>query len=94
MVDSSYAGQDGILSNSIFGNKGLGIDQDDDGVTPNTPGGPQNYPVLVGAVDFGSATVIAGTLNSSPSTTFTVQFFANSTADPSGYGRGRPTSAR
>src|SRR5262249_22681431 len=33
-----------ILSNSIFGNHGLGIDLGDDGVTLNTPGGPHLGP--------------------------------------------------
>ena len=36
-----------------------------------------------------SATVITGTLNSAPNTTYTLQFFANPTADPSGYGQGQ-----
>lgn len=85
-----------ILSNSIHDNAKLGIDLGGDGVTPNTPGGPhvgpnllQNYPVLTAADSSGTSTTILGTLNSTPNATFTVQFFANPTADPSGYGQGQ-----
>ena len=85
-----------ILSNSIYANQGLGIDLGDDGVTPNHPGGPipgpnnyQNFPVLTSAVSTGGKVVIAGTLNSADSTSYIVQFFANVTADPSGYGQGQ-----
>ena len=87
---------DAILSNSIYGNAKLGIDLGDDGVTPNTPGGPhagpndlQNYPVLNAAATHGGLTGVVGTLNGAPATSFTVQFFANPTADPSGYGQGQ-----
>ena len=85
-----------ILSNSIHDNGGLGIDLGDDGVTLNTPGGPhsgpndlQNFPVILSAVDFDGVTAVMGTLNSTPGTTFTVQFFASAAADPSGYGEGQ-----
>ncbi|MHB1558377.1 MAG: Ig-like domain-containing protein [Isosphaeraceae bacterium] len=87
-----------ILSNSIFGNAGLGIDLGLDGVTPNQPAGQtsatndgQNYPVLLAAADFGAGygTDVKGTLNEAPSTTYTLQFFANPTADPSGHGQGQ-----
>ena len=88
---------DEILSNSIFGNNHLGIDLGGDGVTLNSPGSPhtganllQSFPVLTNAVAFtGLSTVIVGSLNSDPSTTFTLQFFSNPTADPSGYGQGQ-----
>ena len=84
-----------ILSNSIFDNTQLGIDLGDDGVTPNDPGDGdgspnnlQNYPVLTTASVSGNTT-IAGVLNSTPSTQFTIQFFANTACDPSGFGEGR-----
>lgn len=84
-----------ILSNRIYENQKLGIDLGADGVTPNQPGGPhpgpnqlQNYPVLTLADSTGASTVVVGTLNSTPNTTFTIQVFANSGADPSGYGQG------
>jgi hypothetical protein len=84
-----------ILSNSIFSNGRLGIDLNNDGVTPNHPGGPvfganfdQNYPVLDAALTFQGSTLIGGTLNSAANATYTIQFFDNPTADPSGHGQG------
>lgn len=90
--------QNSILSNSIFSNGGLGIDHLIDGVTANDPcdvdGGEsqnplQNFPVLTSASGFGNTTTIQGTLNSTPNTTFTLQFFANAECDPSGFGEGQ-----
>jgi hypothetical protein len=48
----------------------------------------QNYPILASA-SAGSSTLISGTLNGQASTTFTVDFYANPTADPSGFGQGQ-----
>ena len=85
-----------ISFNSIHDNSGIGIDLGDDGVTLNTPGGPhsgpndlQNYPVLISAVSSNGRTIGKGTLNSTPNTTFTIQFFSNPKVDPSGYGQGQ-----
>ena len=85
-----------IVSNSIYANTGLGIDLGNDGVTPNTPGGYyyapnqlQSYPILSPAVVAGTSTTLAGTLTSAPYTTYTIQFFSNPAADPSGYGQGQ-----
>jgi Bacterial Ig domain len=100
VIIGGYSGDDAtgnaILSNSIYGNGALGIDLGDDGVTQNTPGGPhsgpndlQNFPVLSNVATYQGNTYILGTFNSTPSTTFTLQFFANTTADPSGYGQGQ-----
>jgi hypothetical protein len=88
---------DSILSDSIFGNTRLGIDLNNDGVTPNHPGGPvpgganydQNYPVLQMAATFQGSTYVVGTLNSAANSTYTLQFFDNPTADPSGHGQGK-----
>jgi hypothetical protein len=84
-----------ILSNRIFSNSQLGIDLLFDRVTPNTPGGPhsgpnnlQNYPVITSALVSTASTTIAGTLNSAPSTSFTLQFFASAAPDRSGFGQG------
>jgi uncharacterized repeat protein (TIGR01451 family) len=84
-----------ILGNSIFGNTNLGIDIAGDGVTQNDQGdadtGPndrQNYPVIASATISGGLTTIGGTLNSTPGSTFLVQFFGNTDADPSGFGEG------
>jgi hypothetical protein len=98
VISSEFSAATGveILSNSIYANQGLGIDLNDDGVTPNHPGGPitgpnnyQNFPVLFAAATFNGQTYIKGSLNSAPSTSYTVQFFANVTPDPSGYGQGQ-----
>src|SRR5262249_41923389 len=48
----------------------------------------QPAPVLASAVNSKSGTVVQGTLTASPSTTYVLQFFANPTADPSGFGQG------
>ena len=86
----------GILENSIFDNGGLGIDLENDGVTPNDPLDPdtganalQNYPVLTSAVAAGGATTIKGTLNSTPNTLFRIEFFSSQVADPSAQGEGQ-----
>ena len=93
VIGSTSTG-DAIRGNSIYDNGALGIDLGADGVTPNAPGGPhagpnnlQNFPVLTGA-DGGAALAVSGTLNSAPSTTFAIDFFASPTADVSGYGQG------
>jgi hypothetical protein len=88
-----------ILSNSIYNNGMLGINLGFN-TTPNQnmSGGPfqgpndlQNYPVITEVLTYPSysAVAITGTLNSAPNTTYTLQFFANTTADPSGYGEGQ-----
>ena len=96
----AYNGQSGlrvsgtsnaIWSNRIYANGSLGIALGLVGVTPNDDGdadtGPnnlQNYPVLT-AVTAGS---IAGSLDSTPNTTFRIEFYSNSGCDPLGYGEG------
>ena len=87
---------DAILGNAIFANGALGIDLGPAGVTMNTPGGPhtgpnllQNFPVITSATVSSSGTLIVGTLNSAPDTTFTIQFFASASADLSGFGQGQ-----
>ena len=79
-----------ISGNSITANSGLGIDFWNDGVTANDAGdadtGPnnvQNFPVLNSAA-VGNGTTISWTLNSTPNTTFRVEFFANATNDGEG----------
>ena len=44
--------------------------------------------MLTSAVSSSTGTVVAGTLTASPDTTYTLQFFTNTTADPSGSGQG------
>jgi YVTN family beta-propeller protein len=88
-----------IVSNSIYANGGLGIDlgrlgSTFSGVTLNDsfdadtgPNDFQNFP-LIDFVQPGSG-YLRGSLASQPSTTYRVEFFKNSTADPSGYGEGQ-----
>ena len=84
--------------NSIFANKGLGIafDGDTNVPTPNSPGvhssGPnlmQNDPVLLSSSIVNGDVIVHGTLGSSPDGTYTVEFFSNPAADPSGHGQGQ-----
>lgn len=95
-IDSSDETNDNwILQNSIHDNGGLGIDLGADGVTANNdcdngrgPNLLQNFPVLTSAVPSGTGTTIRGTLNSAPNSTFKLQFFSNTSCDPSGFGEG------
>jgi hypothetical protein len=78
-----------ILSNSIYDNGTLGIDLGGTGVTPNDlpvvgdvgPNNLQNKPEITSAkptkVKARKFTTIKGTLNSTPSATFTIQLFRN-----------------
>jgi hypothetical protein len=90
--------------NSVLGNEihdsgttaqHLGIDLSPDGVTPNDAGDAdagannlQNFPVLTSALLSGSHIQIAGTLNSTPNTTFRVELFDALACDASGFGEG------
>ena len=86
-----------IRGNRIFNNGGLGIDLGDDGVTLNDEGDVdtgandlQNYPVLLSATQSAPSAplVLRGTLDSTPDQQFTVDVYASSVPDPSGYGEG------
>jgi CSLREA domain-containing protein len=84
-----------ITANSISSNGGLGIDLTPGGVTPNDPTDPdlgpnglQNYPVITSALAVGGTSRIEGSLNSTPNAPFALHFYANSAADPSGFGEG------
>jgi titin len=86
--------ENAIRLNRVYANVGLGIDLGADGVTANHdcnqvdgPNHWQNYPVLALAQS-GDTTRVTGTLNGMPNTTFTLDFYANAVADPSGYGQG------
>jgi titin len=88
-----------ISGNSIDANGGLGIDlfaSSGGGVTLNDAGDPdnggnhlQNFPVLTAASSTSSQTTVAGTLNSTPNSTFALEFFANPSCDPTGFGEGK-----
>ena len=94
--------QNSIFSNGMLGIDLLAPGTDGNIDAPpgvplqNTPGGPhqganllQNNPVLTSAVSGASSTVITGSLNSTPSETFHLEFFASPTANASGYGEGK-----
>jgi hypothetical protein len=86
-----------LRGNRIFDNAQLGIDLlQPAGVTLNDPDDPdtggnnlQNYPVITFAQSYANGTtVIQGTLDSNPNTTFTMDFYYSAEADPTGYGEG------
>ncbi|NWF69391.1 MAG: tandem-95 repeat protein, partial [Chloroflexi bacterium] len=83
-----------VLGNAIYSNTDLGIDLGANGVTLNDPGDSdtgantlQNFPVLTSAAEF--ATVVGGTLNSTPNTNFRIEIFANTGCDTATYGEGQ-----
>jgi hypothetical protein len=86
-----------IVKNAIYSN-GIGIDLGGDGVTLNDsadsdtgPNNLQNYPLINSVTISGSrflSAAIAGTLNSTPNSTFRVDVYGNVTAGPSGFGQG------
>jgi hypothetical protein len=92
-----------LLGNSIFSNSALGINlsiafDGAGGVTFNDAGdadsGPnnlQNFPTISSVtIPSGNASVtIAGSLDSTPSTTFRLEFFSNEVGDASGFGEGQ-----
>jgi parallel beta-helix repeat protein len=89
----AFNGHDGVLvdqgaSNAIRRNviaghdTGLGIE------LTNNGNNSQAAPVLTAATSDSSGTTIEGTLTSTPDTTFTVEFFADTVCNPSGYGEG------
>jgi hypothetical protein len=90
-----------ISGNSIHDCGGLGIDLfrgifgGTGGVTTNDSGdgdtggnGLQNFPGLLSAETTASSIAFAGTLDTSPSEEFTIEFFSSPSGDPSGFGEG------
>lgn len=85
-----------IRLNRIYGNGGLAIDLDGDGVTQNDRHDPfdadtgsndlQNFPTLRSVTASGGTTTVRGDLRSTPSTTFDVDVFTNPSCDRSGRG--------
>lgn len=87
-----------IINNSIFSNGGLGIDLDDDGVTPNDncdvdvgANDLQNFPVLISATATETGIAIQGTLGtvSGNDTPYRIHFYASPASDPSLHGEGQ-----
>jgi RHS repeat-associated protein/CSLREA domain-containing protein len=84
-----------LEGNLVWGNGALGIDLDPPGITPNDTGdadsGPnnlQNFSLLTSVNSEGVSTTVEGSLNSTPNTSFRLEFFANIACDPSGNGEG------
>ena len=81
-----------ILSNSIFANTKLGIDRGNDGPSPYR-GKQGEAPVITSVTTSGSETTIKGNLRAytfgGAKTPHRIQFFANSSPDPSGFGEGQ-----
>ena len=86
-----------MQGNSFYANGWLAIDLIPSGygygVTPNDPldldtgaNGLQNFPDVQSATQEGAGLRVAGSLQSSASSSFTVEFFASSECDPSGFG--------
>ena len=98
----AFNGQNGVLvgsagnairGNAIFSNGSQGIALGIDGVTVNDaddldsgPNDLQNFPVLSGA--FSGSIRLVGTLDSTPSTSFDIDFYANGACETSAYGEG------
>jgi hypothetical protein len=81
-VTGSTAVHNAILGNALYNNGALGI---------GLGGGANNsapYPAISSVVIGASTTTLTSTLDSFPSTSFQVQFFASPSCDPSGYGQG------
>jgi parallel beta-helix repeat protein len=83
-----------ISQNSMFANRDIAISLGYEGYVANDskghsgPNNYQNFPVITSTSTAGGQTAITGTLNSTPATTFTLEFFA-SDQEPSGYVEGK-----
>jgi len=96
--DNIFSRQNQFLLNNIYNNGGLGIDLGDDGVSPNDGcdaengvNDLQNHPVLQSVQIAGGAPPtfeVNGFLNSEPDQSYTIRFYGNTVADPSGFGEG------
>jgi hypothetical protein len=96
-VSVSNATEWSVLGNDIYTNGALGISLSGATPTPNDDGDAdtgannrQNYPVLDFVIIGPKTTAnISGSLNSTTSTVFRIEFFANAACDPSGNGQGK-----
>jgi SdrD B-like domain/CARDB len=104
-VSSSAGSGITISQNSIYGNGkfngrvGLNLGSAGElagGVSPNDPldadagpNGLQNFPVVTSVSASAGVTTISGTLESTPSAAFSIEFFNNVAAHPTGYGEGK-----
>ena len=84
-----------VRGNRIFSNEFRAIDLGGDGVTANDaqdsdngPNGLQNVPVLTSADSGGGFLFVIGTLNSVPSSTYTLELYVSTANDGQGNGQG------
>jgi Ca2+-binding RTX toxin-like protein len=86
-----------ILNNAIYNNATLGIDLEGDGLTPNDgndsdtgANNRQNFPVIstVDIQSSGTKLHLAGTLKSTPSRAFDLEFFSTRPLEPADVGEG------
>lgn len=94
-VDTLATGN-AFRGNSIFSNVRLGIDLAANDVTLNDvddadvgANNLQNYPVLTTAYNTPAGTRVYGSLNSTADTSFTVEYFSNTSCDSFGSGEGK-----
>ncbi|MEZ2244083.1 MAG: S8 family serine peptidase, partial [Microcoleus sp.] len=92
-VNGSGSTGNAVLSNSISANDSFGIDLGDNGLILNDLGDEdtgsnnlQNFPQLSSAISSSGNTSIKGKINSTPNTTFRVEFFSNQVLDKPGVG--------
>ncbi|MCP4417330.1 MAG: CSLREA domain-containing protein, partial [Chloroflexi bacterium] len=85
-----------LNQNEIFGNGGLGIDLDGDGLTGNDyedgdvgANGRQNYPNLIRAVPDDGELAVEGILNSEADSSYIVDFYASESCNDAGFGGGQ-----
>jgi len=96
-ISNSYRGNS-IHSNGASGSPftpGLGIELGPAGPNPNDPGDSdtgannlQNFPIITSTMAAGGSTNVKGSLNSSASSSFNLDFYRNSACDPLGNGEG------
>jgi hypothetical protein len=105
VTDTSDSGQatsgNAVVGNAIYANGGFGINLLAAGefwntVTPNDPldadtgpNGLQNFPVITNVTLSGTTALVRGTLDSTPDSGFSIDFYANAAPDPSGHGEGQ-----
>ena len=96
-VTVASGSEDAIRGNSIYANGGRGIDLGNNpALRFNIPGGgtsgpnnQENYPVETAVQQVPGFNIITWTLNSTPSSSFDIDFFANSMLTESGFGDGQ-----
>lgn len=95
-VDAVNADNNHITMNNIYNNIGLGIDLQNNGVTPNDVGDPDegpniylNRPIIDSAIYTATSTTVYGTIDIDSDPTLAIpEIFYVSVADPSGTGEG------